>query len=45
MKSGWKIKVILLAAKGRESFYEQFGFVKRPNEREGCGMNLVIVKE
>lgn len=45
MKSGWKIKVILLAAKGRESFYEQFGFVKRPNEREECGMNLVIVKE
>lgn len=45
MKSGWKIKVILLAAKGRESFYEQFGFVKRPNESEGCGMNLVIVKE
>lgn len=45
MKSGWKIKVILLAAKGRENFYEQFGFVKRPNEREGCGMNLVIVKE
>ena len=27
------------------ALYEQFGFVKRPNESEGCGMNLVIVKE
>lgn len=28
----------LMAAVGRESFYEQFGFHVRPNEREGAGM-------
>jgi len=42
MKPGWKVRVILLASKGRESFYEQFGFVKRPNDHEGCGMNLIL---
>ncbi len=42
MKSGWKVKVILLASKGRESFYEQFGFVSRPNDHEGCGMNIML---
>lgn len=45
MRPGWKVKVLLLASKGRESFYEQFGFVSRPNENEGCGMNLVIKKD
>ena len=30
--------MLLLAAKGRESFYEQFGFVSRPNDHEGCGI-------
>jgi GNAT superfamily N-acetyltransferase len=28
----------LMAAAGREGFYEQFGFHARPNEREGAGM-------
>lgn len=28
----------LMAAKGREPFYEQFGFFTRPNERHGAGM-------
>ncbi|MBR2812718.1 MAG: GNAT family N-acetyltransferase [Solobacterium sp.] len=40
LKEGWKIKIILVSAKGRESFYEQFGFVSRPNEKEGNGMNM-----
>jgi len=44
MKTGWIVKVILVAAIGRESFYEQFGFVRRPNEHEGCGMNLILKK-
>ena len=34
------IKVYLCASKDRESFYEQFGFVKRPNEELGAGMIL-----
>ena len=28
----------LMAAKGKESFYEQFGFSRRPNEHYGAGM-------
>lgn len=28
----------LMAAVGREPFYERFGFHTRPNEREGAGM-------
>ncbi|MBN1429804.1 MAG: GNAT family N-acetyltransferase [Anaerolineae bacterium] len=32
--------VALMAAKGRESFYEQYGFVQRPNDRLGCGMTI-----
>lgn len=45
MQSGWKVKMLLLAAKDRESFYEQFGFVSRPNDHEGCGMNMFLQKE
>lgn len=40
LKQGWKIKLILVAAKGRESFYESLGFVARPNQRSGAGMEL-----
>ena len=28
----------LMASKGKESFYEKFGFIKRPSERRGHGM-------
>jgi GNAT superfamily N-acetyltransferase len=31
----------LMAATGKEKFYEQFGFHTRPNEREGCGMQQI----
>jgi hypothetical protein len=27
-----------MAAKGKEPFYERYGFVQRPNERLGAGM-------
>lgn len=40
LQEGWKIKVVILAAKGKEPFYEKFGFNSRPNEEEGSGMNL-----
>ena len=30
----------LMAAKGKESFYERFGFITRPNETQGAGMNI-----
>lgn len=39
---GYHIKLFLLAAPGRESFYERFGFEKRPNDREGAAMNRWI---
>lgn len=34
-----------LQESGRESFYEQFGFVSRPNDHKGCGMNMFLKKE
>lgn len=34
------IKVYLCASKNRESFYERFGFVSRPNDEMGAGMIL-----
>lgn len=34
------VTVTLLAAKGKEPFYEKLGFRTRPNDREGAGMIL-----
>ena len=34
------IRVYLGASKGKEEFYEKFGFVSRPNESLGAGMFL-----
>ena len=34
------IRVYLCASKDKESFYEKFGFVKRPNDELGAGMIL-----
>ena len=39
LKPGYRVMVSLLAAKGKESFYNKFGFVNRPNESFGCGMH------
>ena len=30
----------LMAAKGKEPFYQQYGFTPRPTDRLGCGMTL-----
>jgi len=30
----------LMSALGKEPFYERYGFVRRPNARYGCGMQL-----
>ncbi len=30
--------IALMSSYGNESFYEQFGFIRRPNEHMGCGM-------
>ena len=34
------IRTYLGASKGKESFYEKFGFISRPNEELGSGMIL-----
>ena len=39
MKPGYKVKICLLAAKGKEPFYEKFGFSERPNDKLGAGMD------
>jgi len=36
------IFVNLMSAQGREGFYEQFGFERRPNDKRGPGMTLWI---
>ena len=40
LKEGWRIKIVIVASKGKERFYEKFGFVERPNDSEGAGMNM-----
>ena len=39
MKPGYKVKLNLNAAKGKELFYDKFGFKVRPNEEAGAGMD------
>ena len=36
------IFVNLMSAKGKDGFYEQFGFVSRPNELRGPGMRQLL---
>lgn len=38
MKPGWKVKLVLIAALGKEGFYEKLGFIARPNAQGGPGM-------
>lgn len=40
LKDGWRVKIILLAAKGKEEFYDKFGFEVRPNENDGAAMQM-----
>ncbi len=37
--------VALMSAIGRESFYEKFGFHRRPNHKLGCGMSWIWENE
>jgi len=45
LPAGWWVSVELLSAKGKEPFYEKFGFVRRPDDVLGCGMMKMIGKE
>ena len=43
---GTKVTIGLMAAKGKESFYEKLGFSVRPNDNAGAGMvQRVIINE
>ncbi|WP_370674533.1 GNAT family N-acetyltransferase [Pleomorphomonas sp. PLEO] len=35
----------LMAAEGKEGFYEKFGFTRRPTERLGAGMTRFVLAE
>lgn len=45
MKPGYKVKLNLMAAKGKEAFYEKFGFEERPNDNLGAGMDQWFICE
>ncbi len=44
-EQGDKIMFILVAASGKEGFYEKFGFQVRPNDFSGSGMSMWKEKE
>ena len=39
MKPGFKVKLTLNSSKGKEAFYQLFGFRERPNEDAGAAMD------
>ena len=45
MKPGYKVKLALNSAKGKEPFYEKFGFRERPNENAGAAMDQWLAAE
>lgn len=42
---GTDVSVNLMCAKGKEGFYERFGFHRRPHQYEGAGMELEMHME
>ena len=40
LKEGWRIKIVIVASKGKEAFYEKLGFKARPNDNDGPGMDM-----
>lgn len=41
---GWAVSLELISAKGKEGFYERFGFARRPCDWDGAGMFKMIGK-
>ncbi|MBO4652297.1 MAG: HAD-IA family hydrolase [Lachnospiraceae bacterium] len=39
LKPGYRVMISLQSAKGKEEFYERFGFAPRPTPEHGCGMH------
>ena len=42
LQPGWAVSLELISAKGREPFYEKFGFEQRPNAWDGAGMMKMV---
>ena len=42
--NGWAVSLELISSKGREPFYERFGFEQRPCDWDGAGMFKMIRK-
>lgn len=40
LKQGWRIKIVIVSAKGKEQFYEKLGFQIRPNDKDDAGMDM-----
>ena len=44
MKPGFKVKLTLNSSKGKEPFYEKFGFRERPNKDAGAAMDQWLIQ-
>lgn len=44
MEEGYAVKLFLMATKDRESFYEQFGFMRRSNDYAGAALDMWVEK-
>lgn len=42
--AGGRVTLQLIAAEGKEPFYEKFGFTKLPDENSGAGMRKMLQK-
>jgi len=45
IEDGQSKLITLMAAKGKEGFYEKLGLIKRPNDIWGCGMSVWLEKK
>lgn len=44
VRDGWVVSLELISSKGREPFYEKFGFEQRPCDWDGAGMFKMLRK-
>ena len=42
LRPGYVMQVDLMAASGKEGFYEKLGFSPRPRENRGAGMDMLL---
>lgn len=44
IRDGWAVSLELISSKGKEEFYEKFGFEQRPCDWDGAGMFKMVRK-